>query len=337
MLLSSIGHLHSRKKVAESVAQQISCTNFASDDSSISHGGVAASSRGHEAESVVRQSRTILASPPAATGSLPRGATRPQALALRGAVVLGLALFGMTACTIQPAETLRSQQAQAEASRAEQQRALIPPTTASGAPETEATKAPAKQTPAPKDAAEQLQPSTVPTEEPEFEPSEPYEHSAVAYEAKGDGLAPVTREGKEVSADQKLPVSEKPSQGTGTYSDRLEVSVDLKDQGKVQSEGPGYFTGAPYALFTVTVSNHAEQELDLSQVLITAVTAQGDIAQPLYGEIEAYDFSGVLPAGESQKTDYAFMIPQKAERLQLHIDLDATHEPMIFDATMDKK
>ncbi|MGP9489757.1 hypothetical protein ACT3R5_14455 [Glutamicibacter sp. AOP5-A2-7] len=244
----------------------------------------------------------------------------------------------MTACsTAQPVETLRSQQAEAEASRAEQQRALIPPTAASGAPETEATKAPAKQTPAPKDAAEQLAPSAVPTEEPEFEPSEPYEHSAVAYEAKGDGLAPVTREGKEVSADQKLPVSEKPSQGTGTYSDRLEVSVDLKDQGKVQSEGPGYFTGAPYALFTVTVSNHAEQELDLSQVLITAVTAQGDIAQPLYGEIEAYDFSGVLPAGGSQKTDYAFMIPQKAERLQLHIDLDATHEPMIFDATMDKK
>ncbi|MGP9782260.1 hypothetical protein ACT3UQ_07355 [Glutamicibacter sp. AOP12-B1-11] len=319
------------------MAQQISCTNFASGDISISHGDVEASSRGHEAESVVRQSRTILASPPAATGSSPRGAKRPQELALRGAVVLGLALFGMTACTAQPTETLRSQQAQAEASQAEQQRALIPPTTASGTAEMEATKAPAKQTPAPQDAAEQLEPSTVPTEEPVFEPSEPYEHSAVAYEAKGDGLATITREGKEVSADQMVPVSEKPSKGTGTYSDRLEVSVDLKDQGKVQSEGPGYFTGAPYALFTVTVSNHAEQELDISQVLITAVTAEGDIAQPLYGEVEAYDFSGVLAAGESKKTDYAFMIPQNAKSLQLHIDLDATHVPMIFSATLDKK
>ena len=320
----------------ESMAQETSRTKFASNDKSSNHGHVDTSLRGQEAESVVRQSRTILASPPAATGSLQRGNKNGGALAGRSMAIVGLGLLGLTACTAPPAEIMSSHQAQAEASEAEQQRALSPTASASDQP-AGTTEKPAKPTPAPKDAAEQLEPSQVPTEEPEFEPSKPYQHTAVAFEADDDGLPAIKREGKDVPEDQQVTISKKPSKGTGSYADGIEVSVALTSQGKVKSEGPGYFTGAPYAVFAVTVQNDDDQDLDLSQVLITAVTDGNDIAQPLYGEVKTYDFSGMLSAGESQKTDYAFMVSDQTKNLTLHVDLDAVHEPMDFKQKLAKK
>ncbi|RWZ83232.1 hypothetical protein [Glutamicibacter sp. HZAU] len=282
--------------------------------------------RGEDAGSVVCQSRTVLASPPATTGSFSQGWRGGNYLRSGVAFLLGTALFALPGCssgqdTPPVADTTQNAASSTEESAASQ----VPGQTQEAAKQAAAG--------AGDEAAKSQKPAGP---EPSFEPSEPYKHSAVAYEAKSTLPGQVKRDGKDIAAKDKVTVHEKPSAGTGRYVDDLEVSVKLADQGKVLNEGPGYFTGAPYAVFTVTVTNNSDKEVDLSQVLITAVTSTGDMAQPLYGEIPAYDFTGSLAVDESSSTDYAFMPTPGTKSLDLHIDLDAVHEPMVFTEKLSK-
>lgn len=299
----------------------------------VSGGGLADASgtlpvtRGDDAGSVVCQSRTVLASPPAATGSFLKRWRGGKYLRAGTALVLGAALFALPACTSGQETPPAADNSQSLAPTAE------PSGSAQGAEQEEQ---------AAKQAADSSEKNSVAPQEPtgpepSFEPSEPYKHSAVAYEAGSKAPGQIKREGKEISAKNKVSVEDKPSAGTGSYADGLEVSVKLKDQGKVVNEGPGYFTGAPYAVFTVTVKNKSDQEVDLSQVLVTAVTSSDDMAQPLYGEVPAYDFTGSLPVDETSSTDYAFMPTAGSKNLELHVDLDAAHEPMVFTEKLRKK
>lgn len=299
----------------------------------VSGGGLADASgtlpvtRGDDAGSVVCQSRTVLASPPATTGSFSQGWRGGNYLRSGVAFLLGTALFALPGCssgqdTPPVADTTQNAASSTEESAASQ----VPGQTQEAAKQAAAG--------AGDEAAKSQKPAGP---EPSFEPSEPYKHSAVAYEAGSKAPGQIKREGKEISAKNKVSVEDKPSAGTGSYADGLEVSVKLKDQGKVVNEGPGYFTGAPYAVFTVTVKNKSDQEVDLSQVLVTAVTSSGDMAQPLYGEVPAYDFTGSLPVDETSSTDYAFMPTAGSKNLELHVDLDAAHEPMVFTEKLRKK
>ena len=282
--------------------------------------------RGEDAGSVVCQSRSVLASPPATTGSFSQGWRGGNYLRYGVAFLLGTALFALPACssgqdTPPAADTTQNAASGTEESAASQvpeQTQEVANKAASGAGD---------------EAAKSQKPASP---EPSFEPSEPYKHSAVAYEAESTLPGQVKRDGKDIAAKDKVTVDEEPSAGTGRYVDDLEVSVKLADQGKVLNEGPGYFTGAPYAVFTVTVTNNSDKEVDLSQVLITAVTSTGDMAQPLYGEIPAYDFAGSLAVDESNSTDYAFMPMPGSKSLDLHVDLDAVHEPMVFTEKLSK-
>ena len=312
--------------LGKSAARRSEHHSFASGSGNSEASGALPLTRGEDAGSVACQSRTVLASPPAATGSFSFSWRGGKYLRAGAAFLLGTALFALPACS-------SGQDAPPAAETADNAVSNTAPSAATQAAE-QAQEA-AKQAAA-GGGDESAKPQKPAGPEPSFEPSEPYEHSAVAYEAKSSSPGQIKREGKDIAAKDRLAVDDKPSAGTGRYVDDLEVSVKLADQGTVRNEGPGYFTGAPYAVFTVTVTNNSDQEVDLSQVLITAVTSTGEMAQPLYGEIPAYDFTGSLAVDESSSTDYAFMPTPGTKSLDLHVDLDAVHEPMIFTEKLGK-
>lgn len=290
------------------------------------------SQRAQQAEPAARQSRDSAASPPAVAGSFSRK---------QGIAVLAICLaFGVAGCTnsAPTAEELALTQQQESL----QEDLLIDPTYTVDGVDPSAISDPAeksaKPTAEPKDAAEQPEPSSVPSVEPSFEPSESPEHTAIAYEPGTDGIERVQRPGQSVSPDD-IVQAEVSAKGSGAeYADRVAVSIAAEADGTVTSEGPGYFTGACYVVYKVTVANHSDHPVDLSNVVITAANAETDeILLPLYGEVEAYDFTGVVSAKQSRSTNYAFIIPDGISRVSFTIDIDAEHAPVTLSSKVAKK
>ncbi|MHA7242845.1 hypothetical protein [Paeniglutamicibacter antarcticus] len=246
----------------------------------------------------------------------------------------------MTACSEPsgtPGESTLSGEQQASNSEL-----LIAPTMPTESPseaqmqEKDTTEAPAVATKAPKDAAEQPAVSVAPTEGPSYEPSESPSYGGVAYEAGKNGVEQIERPGQSVPADGRIASKLAKDRAAGAYDDGLTVSAKVSSQGVVKSEGPGFFTGASYAAFAIKVNNQSNAEVDLSNVVITVLTGKDEeVALPLYGEVEAYDFTGILAPGKSTSTTYAFLVPDSAKEAALHVDLDSRHEAMVLSAKIE--
>ncbi len=290
------------------------------------------SDRAQQAEPAARQSRDSAASPPAVVGSFSRK---------QGIAVLAICLaFGAAGCTnsAPTAEEVALSQQQ----EALQEDLLIDPTYTADGVDPSASSAPAekssKPTAEPKDAAEQPEPSTAPSVEPSFEPSESPEHTAIAYEPGGDGIERVQRPGQPVSPDEVVQAEVSAKGSEAEYTDRVAVSISAEADGIVTSEGPGYFSGAGYVVYKVSVANHSGDPVDLSNVVITAANAENNqILLPLYGEVEAYDFTGEVAAGKSRSTNYAFIMPEGISKASFTIDLDAGHAPVTLSSKVAKK
>lgn len=294
----------------------------------------------YETESAVCQSRKYTTSPPAAADSFtPRPAPRRgRALGVVAASLM-LVLAGCSA----PGQAPAAGDGQPAAI---QQQEPGGTTGKDGTPATSGQEssarddpaaAPSKQQPAvnttkaPKDAAEQPKPSAPPSREPAPKPEKKAAYDGVAYEARNGTPAAVKRPGATVDEADRLKAEVNRDKGTAAFKDGVRLSVQPGESGTVKSEGPGYFTGASYQAYELTVRNTTDKPLDLRTVVVSLVLDGKDIALPLYGEIPAHDFASILEAGQDAKAVYAFIVPDGTKRAQLHVDLDARHRPVVLD------
>lgn len=276
-----------------------------------------------EAESAVGRPREITALPPATVDSFPTSATRrgKNRLHVAFALVLMLSLSGCT----DPSG------AQAGATNMASE-----PTAQSNGPVPQAIASPetpsVSETQAPKEAAEQPKPSVQPTEEPKPKVSKEAEFGGVAFELGKSKLGSIERQSEKVSDSHRIASEIDKNGKIAKFADGVKLSLAEAKPGTVKSEGPGYFTGASYRAFEITVQNDSDQALDLTTVFVNLVLGKAeDMAMPLYGEIEAYDFAAILDAGQSATSTYAFIVPEGTKKATLHIDVDATHQPVVFE------
>ncbi len=107
---------------------------------------------------------------------------------------------------------------------------------------------------------------------------------------------------------------------------RLQV-VDIR-QSTTNGVGPGSSQGAPMTTVALRLTNSSDTPLDASSVVLTTVygTASGLVAQPVYGQPGATDFSGRIAPGSSAEASYMFAIPTKQlGAVTLYVDLDGRH------------
>lgn len=151
---------------------------------------------------------------------------------------------------------------------------------------------------------------------------------------RGAGEAPVVNRSNAVAN----PVRVEPAafDAEARFADGVTATTSDFSRGTVQGEGQGIVAGAEYVVFTVSLYNGSREELDLSAV-IPALMYGGEertAAAPLYGEVPVADLTGVLKPGESTEGSYAFLIPAAAVRPVLYLDLNGTHQPLVFQGEL---
>jgi len=112
---------------------------------------------------------------------------------------------------------------------------------------------------------------------------------------------------------------------------KLQV-VDIK-QGVTNGVGPGASQGAPMTTFELKLSNGSTKPLDASSVVLTTIYGGKSklVAQPVYGQAGASDFSGTLAPGKSTTATYVYSIPAKQRgAVSLSVDLDGRHALVSF-------
>lgn len=151
--------------------------------------------------------------------------------------------------------------------------------------------------------------------------------------ARQDGLrtgeAPVVVRSDAV--ESPVPADPAEFDDEASYADGVTAATSDFRRGVVQGEGQGVVAGAEYVVFKVSVSNGSPQDLDLQSVVPALVYGDDRIpAAPLYGEVTVSDLTGTLTPGESAEGTYAFLIPASATNPVLYLDLNGTHQPLVF-------
>ncbi|WP_141686213.1 hypothetical protein [Arthrobacter sp. NIO-1057] len=270
------------------------------------------------------QSRENTTCSPAAAGSF---AVLP-ARQIRIQVMLGMvaaSVFLLVACT-------------STTPQASEQESTVPQAQAPSTPYAPPTGTPkANPTKAPEDGAPQLEATKVPSNEPSPKVEKSADYNGVAFEADEGHLPVVKRSGEAISAADRMPTTMKDAT-EASYQDGVSIKAVESGNGIVKSEGPGYFTGARYRVYEVSISNGSDEELDISNVIINLVPGnEQQAALPLYGEVEAYDFSGAIAAGKQASAHYAFIVQDAGAVAKLQVDLDNQHAPALLTLKAEKK
>jgi hypothetical protein len=145
-----------------------------------------------------------------------------------------------------------------------------------------------------------------------------------------------------VKRDNEKPAGAKVKAGAGgfestpaNYSDGVLVSIGGLQSGAVTATGPGSITGASYASMDIKIQNGSNQELSVSNVVVTLRYGKGNTAAAsLYDGVNELDFAGTVKAGESQTRKYAFMIPKGAETATIFVDIDGAHAPAVLSGKL---
>ena len=263
----------------------------------------------YQTESTVCQSRENTTCPPAAVDSFTQitGSLRLRCLAL--ILLVGTIIFMATACS------------------STKQQTQVPEATSSST--VDSSDSPQKET--------QVEAGGKKRSEPTPKVKKPAEYNGAAFEPTRGFDQSVIRSGPVVEKEDRL-VPRHASKSQTVYGDGVSLSVKTAARGTVKSEGPGYFTGAPFQVFEISLTNNSEHELDLSNVVVTLLLDDGKkAALPLYGEVEVYDFTGHVSAGKSLKTRYAFIIPKGHQRAELIVDLDSAHAPSVLSVQVARR
>ena len=128
-----------------------------------------------------------------------------------------------------------------------------------------------------------------------------------------------------------IPVEPSSFNEEAMYSDGVVAATSNFERGTVEAEGIGVVAGAEYIVFTVTIRNGSPQVLDLNAVVPAMLYGEDRLAAaPLYRGVEAFDLTGSLEPGSSTEASYAFQLPEGATDPVLYLDLNGSHQPLIF-------
>ena len=160
---------------------------------------------------------------------------------------------------------------------------------------------------------------------------------APAYVTTETGAPAVEREGAEAPED-RVQAEAAPFADSVDYPDGLTVTTEAVDQGTVTSTGAGVVTGAPYVVFSVTVHNGTDADVDLTSV-VPSLRAGSDAvpAAPLYDDVDVADLDSVVAAGADVDARYAFVVPEdRRDQATLYLDLDGVHAPATFTGSLPR-
>ena len=143
------------------------------------------------------------------------------------------------------------------------------------------------------------------------------------------GEAPVVL--REDAVANPVPVEPAPFNADAVYSDGVVVATSNFSRGVVGGEGNGVVVGAEYVVFTISVRNGSPQDFDLGAVVASMIYGEDRLAAaPLYDEVPAVDLTGSLKPGEYAEGIYAFQFPAGSADPVLYLDLNGTHQPLVF-------
>ncbi|MBF4578192.1 hypothetical protein [Frigoribacterium sp. VKM Ac-2530] len=160
---------------------------------------------------------------------------------------------------------------------------------------------------------------------------------APAYVATETGAPAVERDGAEAPED-RVQADAVPFADTVDYPDGLTVTTEAVDQGTVTATGSGVVTGAPYVVFSVTVHNGTDADVDLTSV-VPSLRAGSDAvpSAPLYDDVDVSDLDSVVAAGADVTARYAFVVPEdRRDQATLYLDLDGVHAPATFTGSLPR-
>ena len=160
---------------------------------------------------------------------------------------------------------------------------------------------------------------------------------APAYVTTETGAPVVERDGV-TAPDDRVAADPAPFGGTVDYADGLTVRTEAVDQGTVTSTGAGVVTGAPFVVFSVTVHNGTDADVDLTSV-VPSLRAGSDAvpAAPLYDDVDVADLDSVVAAGDDVTARYAFVVPDdRRDEATLYLDLDGVHAPATFTGSLPR-
>jgi hypothetical protein len=111
------------------------------------------------------------------------------------------------------------------------------------------------------------------------------------------------------------------------FADGVSLSVDRVVPGVEQGQGPGILHGVPNTAITLTLANHSAAAIDLTQVVVTTTYGSPPhVAQPVYGDTPAADFTGTVQPGGSASATYVFAIPAgQTKSAVTTVDFDDVH------------
>jgi len=112
------------------------------------------------------------------------------------------------------------------------------------------------------------------------------------------------------------------------WQDGIRLQVVGVEQGVTNGVGAGSSRGAPMTSFELKLTNSSTKPVDLSAVVLTAVYGGKPklVAQPVYAQEGASDFSGTVAPGKSATATYVYTIPTKRlGAVSLFVDLDGRH------------
>jgi hypothetical protein len=188
-------------------------------------------------------------------------------------------------------------------------------------------------TPSTKDASDK--PIGVITASPIPEPTSTVPPSAkVGFADTSSGAPKVTRPGEKAKALREGATTVTFSTAA-SYPDGISITTAKFARGTVSSRGTGVITGAPYLVLKLTLANGSHSTIDVSEVVVTLKYGpKSDAAAPLYDDVAASDFSGSLPAGQSQTATYAFQLPKEINSADLYVDINGSLLPAHFAGTL---
>lgn len=142
-------------------------------------------------------------------------------------------------------------------------------------------------------------------------------------------VQPVGRTGSGSSSGKRVKATSVSSFDAAVkWKDGIRLQVVGVEQGVTNGVGAGSSQGAPMTSFELKLTNSSTKPVELSAVVLTAVYGGKSklVAQPVYAQAGASDFSGTVAPGKSATATYVYTIPTKQlGAVSLFVDLDGRH------------
>ena len=141
-------------------------------------------------------------------------------------------------------------------------------------------------------------------------------------------VQPVGRTGSAASSGKRVRATSASSfDAAVTWKDGIRLQVVGVEQGVTNGVGAGSSQGAPMTSFELSSTNSSTKPVELSAVLTAVYGGESKlVAQPVYAQAGASDFSGTVAPGKSATATYVYTIPTKQlGAVSLFVDIDGRH------------